>query len=476
MGKRKRNRGGRKRNKKGPRSAKRQQAALGKQRGWGQYPRDAPFLYPRARGLSRKTLGRIHDSVCQLPFFAGPRNPDIGWRVFGTLMQYEEWVARGTEPGEIDWDSLPTEFDFMLHMWPETFEYFRHAMREYMDRVWSEGGWFLVLRSLVERARHEDPPGYSELRKTIDAEPERMVRQTKNARRAQRRSDQTENMLEWIEQMLEWHRKFFEIDSVLWLLGVLGEFARSGEVKPGLFGGPTTDTPQGALVNEVRARLAGTPLENLFELTYDTPLRNAVTHNDYELIIDEEDGTVGLVDHDSARTFTQEELHDLYYASMSLEQAMLFAHNYIENASDDFHVQEYRDLGFTDATYNFDEDGSLTIVLYQLWCFYEQDSAGSWLDTATLTFHRDGDRDHVTISEHSCIAGMSIIKALATKERALPDWARVIRLPVAPDLDLGYQKLYRETGHYEVLGPGDSHIVRVVQLEGEPHSPCPYRR
>ena len=74
---------------------------------------------------------------------------------------------------------------------------------------------------------------------------------------------------------------------------MLGKAYRIGRIDPNAFGGAASNTPQGALIEAVEAALSDTPLASLLREAYDRDLRNAVSHNDYELKVSDEAGSRG---------------------------------------------------------------------------------------------------------------------------------------------------------------------------------------
>lgn len=105
-----------------------------------------------------------------------------------------------------------------------------------------------------------------------------------------------------------------------------------------------------------------------------------------------------------------------------------------------------------------------TIFIFQLWCFYNLDPLGAWVDTATITVNLNSDEDVESIYLGSIVIcsdleTLDTIKKMSTAFSV--GWAEIIRVPIGPDLGLGYPNYAYDNQKFEVLGVPDRHVVPI---------------
>jgi hypothetical protein len=395
--------------------------------------------------------------VRKLPF-QGRVNRRAFDKAFKQLTVYEDWVADG-RPDTIDHMPRLPSWYLGAAYWNDTaFQYLRHAARAYFRFAATGptfGGTFI---SIARRMRETAPTDYSDLVQAIRNCGDQFERQHRNAGRANQRARAAKND-EQLEIVLQWYGSFFETNLFLWFLCVVARFMRTGRVEPDTFGGPATRAPQGSLVRQAVDDLAGTPLQEAATVVYDTELRNALSHNDYELT---DDDTRKLVLHPGGRTLTRDEVWEFLMLAQEFHEGLLgtIATIMTSPAPEDwYYLREYGVVTW-DAVST--DDGPLTVLLHQLWCFAELDPDGCWLDSAELTIGRFA-RDHFSgsVTVRFGTAGSIIVpdderlSAVHSILRRHP-WVVVTRYPVAPYLGLGYPRYGND---FEVVGKPDEHLV-----------------
>ena len=100
------------------------------------------------------------------------------------------------------------------------------------------------------------------------------------------------------------------------------------------------------------------------------------------------------------------------------------------------------------------------VVLLQLWCFRDLDTAGSWLDRAVAWVDdQPNDRCTVHVGDYAESHGERL-PATFLDPAIRSGWIQVRRLPVAPALGLGHPTItLTDERAYEIVGPADEHWV-----------------
>jgi hypothetical protein len=124
--------------------------------------------------------------------------------------------------------------------------------------------------------------------------------------------------------------------------------------------------------------------------------------------------------------------------------------------------QDLRQSGVVSVNWTAPQEGPVTIVLHQLWCFAELDSDGCWLDSSDFGIEQPTDPD---LSDSAAFrfgtAGVILVPESEPLDqlREILDrnrWVTVTRYPVAPYLGLRYP---RYGSDYEIVGTADEHLV-----------------
>jgi hypothetical protein len=125
--------------------------------------------------------------------------------------------------------------------------------------------------------------------------------------------------------------------------------------------------------------------------------------------------------------------------------------------------RQFRDRGLISIEASITEEDVVEFILLQLWCFRDIDPVGEWLDEATLQFvPRPGGLERIRLTDTSFFEGAPWTRGELGRVLRESGWARLQRVPAAPNPALGYPIFRRPDGaEYEALGPGDEHVVRV---------------
>jgi hypothetical protein len=374
-----------------------------------------------------------------------------------------EELLRG-DVKDIDLNDLPIEYRYMLGYWPEAFHYYRFCLMEYLERILGLSPWNATVRSELMRAQTRDPTGFARFEEIAWRESDRFATQRINAVR--RYTTQLLLLNQGtrdaaVQTLLSTYADLYEIEFSLWYLGVLARAVRTGRFRPEAFGGPKSRTSQDALIKQVEIALRETPFFGPFSLSYDPALRHATSHNSYRLV---GSGTeIRVEDSLSGRRWESRGVSTLVLNSLQLVQAVATSLGYVHEIWLPKTQRQYRDRGLISIEANVTEEGIAEFILLQLWCFRDIDPAGEWIDEATIRFSlQPSGLEQINLSEQSFFQGAPWTTGdLGTVLRE-HGWARVQRVPAAPNLDLGYPVFERPDGaEYEILGPGDEHIVRV---------------
>lgn len=417
----------------------------------------------RQKWAEREARSRAAKDIVKASFPA-PSDPDMAWTHFLRMMSYEGWLEAGRpELDDFTIEEWPPVYVRFFEQWPDAFQYYRHHAFSYVSGALGLLPWGQVVHSLLSRLRAGDPAGYERLIEVLQASDERFLRQRRQATQSLYLTPLPEEPADRLLTALTGYCRLYETDLPLWLLGVIGKGLQEGVLDPDFLGGPETRTPQGSLVDTVQQRLAGTPLEDPFRGSYDSVLRNAVSHNDHEVI--EEAGDLVVVDHDTGTRWFGDEAWDRIVAAQHIHQAVVLAAQ-LAMARQVEPPTKFRDIGVLSATYQVSDVGPIVLVP-QLWCFRDLDPDGVWLDESTLTLTMDQDGGVGAFTDNATTSGppfgSEYIETL--EERG---WITVIRIPVAPAIGLELPTITTMDGEtLEVVGPRDEHLIPVEVVPRE---------
>jgi hypothetical protein len=169
-------------------------------------------------------------------------------------------------------------------------------------------------------------------------------------------------------------------------------------------------------------------------------------------------------DLDTGRQWDPKLVNTLLSNSIELLQAVSICVEYEREADLPRRQGDYADCGLVSIYGVVNEDGVPEFILVQLWCFYEVDSFGTWLDRAVAQVVPQSEGvEIVRFSEHGALFGQPLSGTPLGDAVASHGWARVHRVPAAPSLSLGYPRYQRpDSAEYEIMGPGDEHLVRFI--------------
>lgn len=374
-----------------------------------------------------------------------------------------EDLLRGDLEG-FDPEDLPIEYRYMLGYWPEAFQFYRLYLMEYLERILGLSPWNVTVRSELMRARLRDDSGFEEFEKQGWEGSDRFVTQRINAvrRYATHLMLLNEGRPEHaMQELLSTYSDLYEIEYSLWYLGVLARAVTQGDFRPDAFGGPKTRTGQDALIEQVEESLKETPFYGPFSLSYDPRLRHAVSHNSYRLLTSGED--IAVQDLETGTRWDTRAVNTLVLNSLQLVQAVATSVGYVHEIWLPNRQREFRDRGLISIEATITQEEVVEFILLQLWCFRDIDPGGAWLDDATMEFvPRPGGVERVKLTNTSFFEGAAWTTGELGRVLRERGWARLQRVPGAPNLALGHPVLTRPDGaEYEVLGPGDEHVVRV---------------
>lgn len=378
-------------------------------------------------------------------------------------MAFERWRAQhDSDPTALG--ALPEQYFAMSVYWPEAFEFYRSHLLEYLERALGLGPWNMTLRSALARAGAGDPKGFTKFDDVAWSAVARFVTQRGNAtRRFLAHFDEYSegNFREALEDLLHAYGLIYETGYVLWYLGVVAKALTAGKFRPHLFGGPETTTAKAALIKDVGSALAGSALDSLFHASYEPGLRNAIYHNSYEIL--ETRRRYLVRDTKTGQEWSPRDVDRLARNSMQLMEAVASSVGYSHEVEVPRRVGEFADAGVVSMNYFVAEDGVPETIMLQLWCFRDIDPRGDWLERAQGGASSAGDLERVHFTDRAFLVGEPVTQTVWGEAVKTHGWVRVHRLPAAPAMYLGHPVFVRpDGGRFEVLGPGDEHMVPFV--------------
>lgn len=412
----------------------------------------------------RKRAQQLAEDVWGLPVVSGAENGDRAWGYLERFMLFEIALI-DTELDQVNLDDLPPEHKYLLSRWPDAFDFFRHALWTYAETVIGMNPWTSTIRSMMVRARALDPQGFEDLEKAIEEALPRFKTQRDNVLQ-QVNERPAESPRERHRRMVKLYADMYEVDYPLWLIGVLGRAIRTGKINPDSFGGPKTSVAQGSLVDAVGGALTGTPLEPLLRSAYLPGLRNTIQHNSYELRLGEEgrsDELVAIHDPESKDEWPADQIFASWQSTGDLVNAAMAASASMTFDSSPAVRSKFAIHGIVSIAYGVTADGLPTAIVAQLWCFRDLDPLGEWLGSAELIIESDPDNsERVGFGPNAFMAGEEVSTGLLGQALLDRGWIRVIRVPVAPHMDMGFPVLeHPKAGEYEVVGIADEHDIPV---------------
>jgi len=396
--------------------------------------------------------------LLNLHVIRGPFDGDRAWAYFRKFSEFESWILDGEPPADSRGREVPPEHDMMLSYWPEAFEVYRESMWAYLERELKINPWIATLRSLLERGRAIDPGGCEAFIEEARGGVDRYWQQRRNADQRGRHLKDRPLDKRYVRDLLSAYSEYYEIDFGLWVLGSLAKCFSDGRFTPRAFGGPSTGVAQGSLVDAVVLAANGTPLGALILSAYDASLRNAIGHNDYSIALD--GGELTVTDSRSGTVWTSDDIYSMIFNTSQFLEAV---HSVIafEHEVAGVSLESYKDSGTVSAAYFILSTGEPMVVLFQLWCFHRIDPLGKWLDAAEMSIEKGAAHEEIIrFTASAWTKGEKVSEGLVGDALREGGWVRVLRVPVAPDLGLGYPSFTRPDGaSYCIVGESDVHVL-----------------
>ena len=406
----------------------------------------------------------IPPSLRRLPVIWGPKNCKKAYSYLGSFIAYEDWIRSGRPEIDIDVAQLfPPEYEQVYIQCPQGFEFYRHSLVTYLERTLHLSPCHSYISSLIRRIEQHDPQGHAVLLEDLSAEDVRAnyTRQLRNsvmslldARKSNSNSSESN-----IKAALRAYCEFYEIDFPLLFIGILAKSERTGQIKPGAFGGLNSKTKKGALVKQILDELAGSPLEEIVENAYVPDLRNAVSHNKYEMVSNDNAVITGVRSTITGKEWTVEELNRIIRSANVLTNSVqaVAAHGW--HLRDALTSEKFSRFGIMNRlTFAIPDTPFLTIFVFQLWCFYNLDTLGAWVDAAKMTAEVDGNENTMRLLLGDTVI-CSVPKTPEMVNAWSRDWVEIVRIPIGPDVGLAYPRYEYENQQFEVLGVPDRHFV-----------------
>lgn len=377
------------------------------------------------------------------------------------LLAWEGRIADGTlEQAE----QVPGIYSGGADVWPpEAYQFLRHHSMAWINRYTGFAAWAEPMLSIMERARGASPDEYAALRRLLDEGSNRFESQSRNAYSNLRHAETVVEPRQQLSMVLTGYALLFETELPIWFLGVLSMAAKTSRLRPNAFGGPDTATAQGSLMGQVGEAVVGGPFHEPFAHAVNTQLRHAVAHNDYDIIA--YDGVLWVRELSTGRSWSDDEVYEIVQRAQVLHQSVTLAVS-LSVWHDAILAARGQDAGTLSLSmYARDPHEPPYLVIPQLWCFYDLDPTGSWLNAATFRITTEDPIGRTTVSTHCSFPGVppdhTILNALAAHR-----WVIVHRFSVTPAIGQKYPRFTSIDGQeYEVLGPSTEHMVPVEFFE-----------
>lgn len=410
-------------------------------------------------------LKAVPFSLRQLTVLWGASDPKKANDYLRRFLSYENWISRG-RPQNYSTHLFPAEYERIAIEWPQGFSFYRDSLAMYLERVLNLSPCVSYINSLLRRIEQCDPEGYIELHSVADEASFRYAKQANNAINAMHEALDSDPIESYIRQFLHAYCDFYEIDFPLWFIGVLSKFERTGQIDVESFGGPNSETSKGTLVGQILDKVAGSPLEEVVRSAYLPDLRNAVSHNEIEITANES----GVVSVRSIRTGQKWKMDLLATTLVNVHGLSNSVHTVAAHGSnllEALQAEELPRIGIMNRlTIAHYDTQIVTIFIFQLWCFYNLDPLGAWVDTTTIrvNLNRDENVESVYLGDMIICSDLKKEKLDTNKEMLKAfsvGWAEIIRVPIGPDLGLGYPNYVYDGQQFEVLGVPDRHVVPI---------------
>lgn len=354
-------------------------------------------------------------------------------------------------------DQWPQIYQTFFEKWPEAFEFYRHNAFSYVSKLLGYMPLGTALESVLRRAKALDEDGYVRFIDALVEGAPRFSRQRTEATRYIETIPEPGASLAHLRSALYGYASLYEIDFPLWFLGVVSRALNGQDFDPNLFGGSGTKTSQASLISSIEPFLEDTPLKVSFDLAYDSGLRNAIAHNDFELA--ERGREVVIIDHGSGHEWTEDEVWERLVHAQFMHHAVVLA-SQVAIANRDQALIHMADVGVLSFTWAEIFDGWPLVVVPQLWCFRDLDPVGSWIDASQLTITLKGNESSSALTDAATATGPGRPSGDRWEAATKRGWAWVVRIPVAPNLTLGYPEIETvEKERYEVVGAADVHLI-----------------
>lgn len=414
----------------------------------------------KKRTTSNRNPRRNEHNFLTLSVITGPRDFSKAEAYLRKVMAYEDWLMSGKPPDGLPEivESIPREYHQFFDRWPEGFSFYRDSLANYLERVLNRWPWHANIRSILRRAEASDPQSAQEFYTVATDAAGQFATQLNRAHATMYDSGALTSDDSRLRTMLRSYCDVYEVRFVLWFVGALAMASKINRLDAACFGGPDSSTNRGSLVSQVLSAISGSPLQQVFEAAYIDELRNAVSHNDYEILRDNGDIS-GIRANRTGVEWTLDEIYDTIGAAFHLSNSVHAAAAHAAQHWDARISGEYKQLGIVDALFSDKGEDRITIYIMQLWCFHELDTLGAWIDEGITVLTINPDESMSLSFGSGGTSGSSPPASILDKLSS--GWVEIVRVPVAPDLGLGHPSYTAGERSFEVIGVPDSHIVPV---------------
>ena len=405
--------------------------------------------------------GNVPPSLLSLPVIAGPTDSRKAQAYLQKVQAYEDWVLarRPQDRWSQTAERIPEEYLQLMRLWPDGFEFYRDSLAIYLERVLGLWPWHSHISSLLRRAEHLDADATAAFYAVANEASGRYTSQSNNAFSSLHDTLDLTSPTSRIRAILHSYCSIYEVDFILWFVGCLARSATTDRLDPDWFGGPHSGTTQAALVSQIADALAGSPLQEAFNGAFWPELRNAVSHNDYDILTDNTGRPHRVRRITTGKEWTIDEIERVVSAAYHMANRIHAAAAHGTQRWEARQSDQLEKFGIVDTVFADSHGDHVTAFLMQLWCFYDLDPLGTWVDRATAIVEPGDDgHQHMTLGMGG-ICGPQMPTELS--DRLSSGWIEVIRIAIAPDLDVGHPSYNAHGRCFEVLGVPDRHIIPV---------------
>jgi hypothetical protein len=366
------------------------------------------------------------------------------------FVNYEHWLISGfTDPKPAE---LPVEYLKLFNQKPEAYNIYRQATFKFIQQLSGRCEILNGLEKLVASLTKRNSDGFSQITDFFNS-----LDLTSKFKEEWSNTFETSKLIQKNEithEICYFYQSKYEIDELLFFLAAIRKLLTDNIVDLSLknLRDKRGAIKKGVMVDYISAGLKKYPkLKYAIDKAYIPKLRNTIGHNNYTIrdgLIKSLDGTI---------TVSQKEFFESLYNIQELHNSIIWILANIGCRND---LKTTCDCGIISIGFGYDKKNILPVInLFQLWCFFENDTHRTWLKKVVFETKNK--------ELHTLFTPIASFKGLITS--ALVDWLKDTRcrgnvlikissvIPFIGDedlkLELGWGTYQVTADHFEVILP-----------------------